>query len=107
MEVGNVYCVGRVIDLPPWVAALMHATNPHRQFVKPPSSAILKAKYEGKDQAPILAIYESDWWNFEGTKDDNDIDLLNIHSEEEERAFLRWIQEMGEVFSDLITCSLI
>ena len=104
MEVGNVYCLGGVLDLPPWAAALMYATNRQRRNVKPPSAAILKAKYSEKDQAPIVATYEADWWNSVGAEGENEVKLLEAHSDEKERAFWKWIQAMGEVFSDLITC---
>lgn len=102
MEVGNVYCLGGVIDLPPWAGALMEATNRTRRNVKPPSAAILKAKYSEKDQAPIVATYEADWWNSVGAEGENEVELLEAHSDEEERAFRKWIQAMGQVFFDLI-----
>ena len=102
MEVGNVYCLGGVLDLPPWAKALMNATNPRRRTVKPPSPAILKANYGEKDQAPILATYEADWWNSVGAQDENEVKLLEAHSDEEERAFWKWIEAMGQVLSELI-----
>jgi len=58
MEVGNVYCLGGVLDLPPWASALMNATNPQRWNVKQPSAVILNIKYGEKDQACIVATYE-------------------------------------------------
>jgi len=96
-----VYCLGGVLDLPPWAAALMNATNPSRRNVKPPSAAILKAKYSEKDQARIVATYEADWWNSVGAQGENEVQLLEAHSDQEERAFWKWIVAMGEVFSDL------
>ena len=106
MEVGNVYCLGGVLDLPPWASALMNATNAQRRNVKPPPAAMLKATYGEKDQARIVATYEADWWNSVGAKGKNEVKLLEAHSDEEERAFWKWIKAMGQVFSDLITCRL-
>ena len=106
MEVGNVYCLGGVLDLPPWVLALMNATNAQRWNVKPPPATMLKATYGEKDQACIVATYEANWWNSVGAKGKNEVKLLEVHSDEEERAFWKWIKAMGQVFSDLITCCL-
>ena len=107
MEVRNVYCLGGVLDLPPRASALMNTRNAQRLNVKPPPAVMFKATYGEKDQACIVVTYEADWWNSVGTKGKNEVKLLEAHSDEEERPFWKYIQAMGQVFSDLITCHLL
>ncbi|EDQ99437.1 uncharacterized protein LACBIDRAFT_316487 [Laccaria bicolor S238N-H82] len=100
MEVGKAYCLGGVLDLLPWAPALLNATNPARWIIKPLSPVVLRAQYGPKDQAPILASYEADWWNSVGTSGENEKKVSKVHSDEEERAFCKWIEAMGQPYCE-------